>query len=163
MSVTTQGVDARAYLKGWAMALADMTSKDIRAIPEDKWTATFGGASKSACDAAADAVSLVRWTTEALKGNVIATDEQDARNLVAGRCASREGAIGMLFAACKEFGVALMEASDETLNATVMPPWKMPAPLYMLANIAISHIWYHDGQINYIQMLLGDEKVHWMD
>ena len=45
---TTQGLDARNYLGRWAMALADMTSKDIRAIPADKWQATHGGCSKSA-------------------------------------------------------------------------------------------------------------------
>ena len=38
----------------------------------------------------------------------------------------------------------------------------MDAPVYMIAQIMVSHIWYHDGQLNYIQSLLGDEKVHWM-
>jgi hypothetical protein len=163
MSVTASGVDARAYLKGWAMALADMTGKDIRAIPEDKWNSTFGGCAKSACEATADAVSLLLWTIEALKGNVIQTDDPDARQMVAAQCASRESAAAALTGACAAFGAALSEASDEALNATVMPPWKMPAPLFMMANIAVSHIWYHDGQLNYIQSLLGDDKVHWMD
>jgi hypothetical protein len=163
MNTTTQGVDARAYLKGWAMALADMTSKDIRAIPEEKWTATYGGCTKPACEVTTDAVSLMLWVNEALKGNVIETDEPDARDRVASLCASREGAISALVQACRVFGAALTEASDEALNATITPPWKMPAPLYMLANIAVSHIWYHDGQLNYIQTLLGDDKVHWME
>jgi hypothetical protein len=163
MGVDSQGLDARAMLKGWAMALADMTSKDIRAIPEDKWTATFGGATKSACDATVDAISLMRWVNEALKGNVISTDEPDARQQVVGACSSRETAISALNGACREFGEAMSAASDESLNATIMPPWKMPSSLISLANIAVSHIWYHDGQLNYIQMLLGDAKVHWMD
>jgi hypothetical protein len=163
MGATTQGVDARGYLKGWAMALADMTSKDIRAIPDEKWSSTFGGATKSACDATIDAISLLKWTTEALRGNVIQTDEPDARQRIAGACANREAAISALNGACREFAAALGDASDEALNTEVMPPWKMPAPLFMMAQIAVSHIWYHDGQLNYIQMLLGDEKVHWMD
>jgi hypothetical protein len=163
LSTTTQGVDARGYLKGWAMALADMTTKDIRAIPEDKWNTTYGGVTKSACDVTADAVSLLVWTTEALKGNVIETDEPDARLRVASGCGTKEGAIASLNGACQAFAAALADASDEALNQTVMPPWKMPAPLFMMAHIAVSHIWYHDGQLNYIQTLLGDDKVHWMD
>ena len=65
--------------------------------------------------------------------------------------------------ACAAFGEALTGASDEALNTVITPPWKMPAPLFSLANVAVSHIWYHDGQLNYIQMLLGDGAVHWMD
>lgn len=163
MRTTNTGVDARAYLKGWAMALADMTGKDIRAIPEDKWQATFGGCTKSACDATADALSLLLWANEALKGNVIQTDEPEARQRVAAMCGTREAAASALTGACAAFGDALSGASDEALNAIVMPPWKMAAPLFMLANIAVSHIWYHDGQLNYIQSQLGDDKIHWMD
>jgi hypothetical protein len=44
-----------------------------------------------------------------------------------------------------------------------VPAWQIPTPLFTLAHIAVSHLWYHDGQLNYIQALLGDEKVHWMD
>src|SRR5579859_866550 len=123
MSSTPQGVDARGYLKGWAMALADMTGKDIRAIPEEKWNSTFGGCTKSACDVTADAVSLLVWTTEALKGNVIETDEPDARKAVTAGCASKDGAVASLNSACQAFAAALGDASDEALNAVVMPPW----------------------------------------
>jgi hypothetical protein len=163
MSMTGGGVDARKYLARWAGALADMTCKDIRAIPADKWKATFGGSSKSACDSTADAVSLLFWTVEALKGNVVQTDEPDARNRILESCSSQESACVALSHAAKAFGEALTAASDEALNTIVTPPWKMDAPLFMLAQIAASHIWYHDGQLNYIQLLLGDERVHWTE
>jgi hypothetical protein len=71
-------------------------------------------------------------------------------------------AVAKLNEATQGFAAALAEASDETLNSVVTPPWQMPAPLYILAQIAVSHIWYHDGQLNYSQCLLGDDKIHWM-
>ena len=163
MAVTAAGVDARGYLKGWAMALADMTGKDIRAIPDDKWTATHGGCTKSAFDVTVETISLLNWTTEALKGNLIASEPGYVPEQIKAGCADKSAAAGMLMGACAAFGAALSEASDEALNAIVTPPWRMDAPLYMIANIAVSHIWYHDGQLNYIQSLLGDDQIHWMD
>ena len=65
-------------------------------------------------------------------------------------------------AAQGEESSAITSASDEALNAVVNAPWGMPTPVFILAQIAVSHIWYHDGQLNYIQSLLGDGEVHWM-
>ena len=158
MSTTMTGVDARGFLIGWANALCNMTSADIRAIPDDKWTATFGGCTKSAKDAVQESVGLIEWTTEALKGNI----GNDYSGTASVDCSSRDAAIAALASAVEAFGAALGSASDETLLAEITPPWQMPAPLFMIAQIAVGHIWYHDGQLNYIQMLLGDDKVHWM-
>ena len=44
---------------------------------------------------------------------------------------------------------------------SAMAPWGMESKLYEFAQIAISHIWYHDGQLNYVQCLLGDGDYHW--
>lgn len=164
MSITAQGVDARAYLSGWLEGLTDMYTKDIKAIPDDKWDATFGGCSKSANVATCDTLAMLDWTTEALKGNMVEIDEESyVTDAVKAACATKEGACAYLASSTAAFAGALNAASDEALNTVVTPPWKMPAPLFILANIAVSHVWYHDGQLNYIQTLLGDEKVHWMD
>lgn len=158
MSTTIQGVDARTYLGGWATALAQMTGADIKAIPADKWEATHGGCTRSAQDISQEIVALLEWTTNALKGNVAPDYTAQAK----ADCSTQERAVTALNQAVENFNAALAAASDEALNTEVMPPWQMPAPLFILANIAVSHIWYHDGQLNYIQALLGDEKVHWM-
>ena len=59
------------------------------------------------------------------------------------------------------FVEALSQADDATLNKVVMAPWGLEAPLLSLAHVISSHIWYHDGQLNFIQCLLGDGKYHW--
>lgn len=162
MSEVAQGVDARGYLSGWLMALTDMYTKDINAIPEDKWHATFGGVSKSAADATADVIGMLGWTTDALNGNVAQVTESYISDALKSTCATQEGAAAALASASGAFAGALSAASDEALNSVVVPPWNMPTPLFILANIAVSHVWYHDGQLNYIQALLGDGDVHWM-
>ncbi|MEZ5162652.1 MAG: hypothetical protein R2688_02665 [Fimbriimonadaceae bacterium] len=49
-------------------------------------------------------------------------------------------------------------ASDELLNKPITAPFGMEMPVFAIAQIAVSHVWYHDGQLNYIQSLLGDDK-----
>ena len=163
MSITAQGVDARASLNGWLGGLTGMYTADIRAIPDDQWNATHGGCSKSACDLTADAIAMLVWTTEALQGNVIEGEDSYLTEQIKSECSTRDGACAKLAAASGAFSAALASASDDALNSLVTPPWKMDAPLFTLAQIAVSHLWYHDGQLNYIQCLLGDDKIHWMD
>lgn len=161
MSTMTQGIDARAYLAGWLEGLVSMYSADIAAIPDDKWTATFGGCTRSASSITADAIGMLKWATDALRGHV-AEGMDEGMSAFMSACSTKEGAANALRTTAEEFNQALTSASDETLNSMVTPPWKMDTPLFMMAQIAVSHVWYHDGQLNYIQSLLGDDKIHWM-
>lgn len=161
MSTLTQGIDARGYLSGWLQGLTSMYTADIEAIPEDQWTKSFGGVTRGAGDLTADTIALLEWTTEAIKGNVLLMEE-GSHQQYAGDCSTKAGATALLSKSVEKFQAALNSASDETLNSTVMAPWGMETPVFMMAQIAVSHVWYHDGQLNYVQCLLGDEKVHWM-
>ena len=155
-------IDAKGYLSGGLSGLTNMYQADIRAIPEEQWLATHGGVTRSASEATADAIGLLNWTTEALKGNVIVADGSLITDEIKSACSTRDGASAALSGAAQAFSAALAATSDDALNTPVTPPWRMDTPLYMLAEIAVSHLWYHDGQLNYIQSLLGDDKVHWM-
>ncbi len=163
MTTTSQGIDGKQYLIGWINGLVGMTSADINAIPADKWTASFGGCARPANALAADAISLLYWTAEAIRGNVISGNEQEFMEKLTSDVATQNVAVAKLKDSADQLCAALAEATDERLNEVVTPPWQMPAPLFMIAQIAASHIWYHDGQFCYIQCLLGDDKIHWMD
>lgn len=163
MSTTaTQGIDARTYLAGWLQGLVSMYTADVNAIPDEKWTETFGGCSRPANELTADAVAMILWTTKAINGNPDASTYMDDIKAMTTEFANKTVAVAKLSEACNDLGVAIKSASDERLNSSVAAPWGMETPLFTLAHIAVSHIWYHDGQLNYIQCLLGDEKVHWM-
>lgn len=142
--------------------LTGMYAADIRAIPEDKWTATFGGCTRPANELTGDALALLDWVTEAMKGNMRPSYGADDIDGMKERCRTRDGAIEALESTTKAFNDTLNAASNDTLLKPVMAPWGMESPLFSLAQVAVSHIWYHDGQLNYIQCLLGDDKVHWM-
>ncbi|MBV6457723.1 MAG: hypothetical protein HONBIEJF_00840 [Fimbriimonadaceae bacterium] len=162
MSQVMESIDAKAFLSGWLHGLQGMYAADIRAIPEEKWTATFGGCTRPANELTGDALAMLEWVTDAIRGNVRATYGPEDMEGLTEKCRTREGAITALKASTQAFNDALNAASNETLLKPIMAPWGMESPLYSLAQIAVSHIWYHDGQLNYIQCLLGDDKVHWM-
>ena len=142
--------------------LTGMYIADIKAIPDDKWTESFGGCTRPSNVLTADALSFLMWVTEAMKGNVLAGDEANLAAMIQPECDTKAGAIAKISAVSAEFLETLSVSSDDLLLSEVMAPFGMPAPLFGLAQMAVSHIWYHDGQLNYIQCLLGDEKVHWM-
>lgn len=163
MSTTMQGIDARFYLVGWLKGVTDMFAADVMAIPEDKWQETFGGCTRPSNSLAADAISMLNWTASAIKGEVMGSE--DYMNLIGAttqEVLTREAAVEKIKMAAEALAEAITSASDERLNEAVPAPWGMPTPLFTLAHIAVSHIWYHDGQFNYVHCLLGDGKVYWM-
>lgn len=162
MSTTMTGIDAKGYLIGWSGALAGMTSADINAVPDDKWTATHGGCTRSAAAIVGDAVALLRWTTTALTTGATPVGDYGMDQTIED-CRTKASAITALTTATEAFQKALSGASDEVLNTNVMTPWQMETPLFMVAQIAVSHVWYHDGQLNFIHSILGDDKIHWMN
>ncbi len=162
MSTTTSAIDARGYLSGWLQGLQGMYTADINAIPDDKWKDTFGGCTRSACELTADAVAFTDWVARAINGDVDPNYNPDTMKVFVDRCSTKEGAVAGLQQHCTALFNAITTASDDDLQRTITAPWGMDTPAFMLAHIAVSHLWYHDGQLNYIQSLLGDGQVHWM-
>lgn len=56
---------------------------------------------------------------------------------------------------------AIDALSDEDLEGDIQMPWGGIFPATQAILLPTSHMTYHDGQINYIQLLLGDTKFHW--
>ena len=162
MSTTIQGVDARGYLVGWLKAVSHMTVNDIKAIPADKWTEPFGGCTRPSNALASDMTGLMLWLTPILKGEEAPQYGPEAAMSLAEKMKDQEAAIAIFNQAVEDFGNVVAGASDEILNSEVPAPWGMPTPVFTLAHIAVNHIWYHDGQFNYVHCLMGDDKIYWM-
>jgi uncharacterized damage-inducible protein DinB len=70
--------------------------------------------------------------------------------------------IAAMEAAGADLGAALDSVSSERLAEVVMSPFGMEMPVVGIVNVFVNHVWYHDGQLNMLQAMGGDEKVHWM-
>ncbi|MBX3095425.1 MAG: hypothetical protein KF812_01050 [Fimbriimonadaceae bacterium] len=155
----TQGIDAKAFLSGWLGNLVGMYSADINAVPDDKWATTFGGCTRPCSDLTADALSLMVWTTNVMNDS---PQSETMMEDLGAACATKAGATEKMKEVSDSFLSSFARSSDEKLLTPVQTPFGMEMPLYAVAQIAVSHIWYHDGQLNYVHCLLGDDKVHWM-
>ena len=162
MSQIAEGIDAKGYLTGWVQGLTGMYCADINALPADKLTTSPGGVARSPQHISAEVVGLCKWTSAKLRGEEPEEKSEADFEKYAATLDTHESICSAIQAATAEFNEALQSAPTDRLNAVVTPPWKMDAPLYMIALIAANHIWYHDGQLNYLQALNGDDKMHWM-
>ena len=158
-AATIQGVDARGYMAGWLNALTGMYIADINAIPEEKLTVSPGGVARAVNVISAETVDLMNWTTETLKGNSPVANHDSSE--LAASLTTHAAIASALQAATADLGQAITGASDETLNSMIETPFGMTMPMFMVIQIAVNHIWYHDGQLNYFQALDGDGEIHW--
>lgn len=141
-------------------ALCGMYVADIKAIPPDKLLVSPGGVARPANELTADTVGMLKWCTATLKGETPADNYMDPA--AAAALNTSDAMIDAMTESVDAFAAAFAQADDATLGKVVTAPWGMDTPIYMLVMIATSHIWYHDGQLNYIQALNGDGEVHWM-
>lgn len=159
MSNVADKIDINAHMVGWLGALTSFYVKDLKALPEDKLTATFGGCSKSPLDITGQVIGLFEFATLALQGKT-STGGEDAD---VSSYDTMDKLVAAMQTASGNLAAAIQNASDEIWTQEVMPPWQMKDTVFGIVNTAINHVWYHDGQINTYQCLLGDDKVHWMD
>lgn len=53
-------------------------------------------------------------------------------------------------------------ASEDDMLREVTAPWGMKLTLADLLLHASAHMAYHSGQVNFVQLLHGDDTMHWM-
>jgi len=161
MSNVAERIDARESLNQWLGQLKGMYIADLKAMPDQTITESAGGVARPVNVLTGDAAGLCVWLTAVLRGETPAMDESYADGYA--QYTTKEQLIEAFSAAVDGFSGALMAADEALLQSTVMTPWGMETQIFMLSQIAVSHIWYHDGQLNMIQALNGDGAVHWMD
>ena len=106
--------------------------------------------------------SFLQWCTLALRGETAPTGGEERVKELTAQCATKEGTIAMVQSTTDGFAAALAAAPEDSLTKLVMAPFGLEMAMFMICQIAVNHIWYHDGQLNYIHCLLGDDKMYWM-
>jgi hypothetical protein len=160
MSNVADKLDSTASQVQWLNALANFYVKDLRALPEDRLTVSPGGCARSPQAITGEVIGLCKYATILLKGQEPSMGEND--DSVAA-LTTHDQLCEAVQSAVAGFSDAIVNASDDVWGKEVTPPWQINDSVRNIVNIAINHIWYHDGQINTYQCLLGDDKIHWMD
>jgi len=140
--------------KGATMWAAEMLCKDASYIPKEKldWHPAENGS------------SVIEILTQVVDGNAAlgaAIKGGTAGESVKGL--SFEALKDRVMSSSKEVCEAIDSYRESALMSDITMPWGMVMPASAAIMLCASHMSYHDGQINYMQLLIGDTKFHWME
>jgi len=139
---------------------ADLLVKDTSFIPQDKLFWRPMGCAKTAGEILREIAQSNVEIAAAVKGASLSPDEEEIK-----KKAERAESFAELSALVKQSADVVCRVLDGLTDAdperTRTMPWGAVYSLSEAVLLPASHMTYHDGQINYIQTLLGDAKFHW--
>jgi hypothetical protein len=136
--------------------------KDLDALSEEQLASTPGGAARSPYDFTFELVFVNRRIAQRLRGETPAPASNDDGWMKAPESfRSKETAKKEVAETMDE----ILKAWDNLDPANLQTPIKLPngneTSAIDMASLAARHAGYHDAQLNYLQAMHGDEKVHW--
>lgn len=145
--------------KSGVMQQAELLVKDTKFIPEEKFAFCPLGCAKTAKDILAEIAN-----GNIMFANVFTGAESDESFGKRVAQASTIDELGKLVIESARVVADAIDSLDEAdLEKDVRMPWGATFPLWQAIFLPTSHMTYHDGQINYIQTLLGDSGFHWAE
>lgn len=163
MSDTPNVVDFRAELSGWATQLTHMFCIDLKHMPEGCFNESHGGKARTVADIVAEVSGLNMMVVGILNGATPAMPSDEERAAYTASLNNAEACINAIRSSGEAIAQAIKDTSEATFAEMTTAPWGMSLTKYQFANIVVNNMWYHDGQLNYLQSLHGDDQVHWME
>ena len=154
-------LDVKAYLIASLKQQHGRLVKDLQALPPETHLKSFAGCARTPLYMVAECAWVNGWIAELLEGGPAKRMTDEEEEAFYGSVDTAEKALAMLDASVAKLKAAYDSLDAETLGDITDKPFGRPVPLFQPAFLPISHLMYHDGQLNYIQSLYGDDKIHW--
>jgi uncharacterized damage-inducible protein DinB len=153
-------MDIKAATVNGLKSACSIFLQDLEALPEEAFCATFGKATRTV----ADIVYEVNLVNDHI-GMVIRGEEPfewpDGMWIKAPEDFKTKETVVNAFKLSSEKIIATAESfSDEDLEGTVETEHG-PRTRFERCRFMGVHLWYHSGQLNFIQTILGDTEWHW--
>jgi len=162
MSATATNFDVRTILAEWIQGVCGMYCKDLDALTDEQFTSVYAGKARTPQDFTAEIIGMNMMVASILADNPQSMPSDEERAGFVASISSRDIAKAKLKDSCEALANAVKALSPDDLGTQVQTPWGMPITKYGFANLQAGHIWYHDGQLNFLQSCHGDAEVHWM-
>lgn len=138
----------------------DIFLKDLQALPEEAFFKSFG----EACRTVADIVYEVNLVNEHVT-LAIREEEQfpwpDEQWIKAPPGLDSKDAIIASFVNSTENVLATLDGYSEAEYETPIREEDGETTRFERCRFMTLHLWYHSGQLNFIQTLMGDSEWHW--
>ena len=133
--------------------------QDLEAIPEDAFAKSFGGKSRTVADIVYEVNMVNDDIARSMRGEAMV--EWPEGWLTAPEGQRDKAGVVAAFTKSSEAVLATVEGySDEDLLAKVTTEHG-ETDRFERCRFMTLHTWYHSGQLNFIQTLLGDDAWHW--
>lgn len=156
-------IDAASELAAWTRRVASMYAKDLRALSDEAYQKPVGEKVRSMQDVTAEVTGFNMMVAKHIGGEEIAMPSDEDRAAFTASLADRAKGIEMILASGEMLASAIESAGPDRLASMTQAPWGEPMSYYLMANLTANHMLYHDGQVNIVQCLHGDDAMHWFD
>lgn len=133
---------------------------DLRAMDHALLDRSPGGVARSPYDFTYEIVFINKRIAKRLRGEDPGPYKFEGWMSAPAEFRNKEHCIAEVESSTEEVVAALSKVGDADLEREIALPTGSTSPL-QLANMAASHLNYHDAQLNYIQAINGDGEMHW--
>jgi hypothetical protein len=153
--------DPKAHLRGMTERMHRLLVNDLNALPPDRSNASPGGCARGALNLVAECAMVNRFVADYLTSGEAKRLPPEQRNAHLASFDTPEKALAYLDAETRHL-LAVIDGLDEaTLGDVSDQPLGRPMSRFAVAELPAVHMMYHDGQLNYLQTLYGDDQNHW--
>ncbi|MFM9873093.1 MAG: DinB family protein [Fimbriimonadaceae bacterium] len=154
-------MNTTTLMKDFLQEVEYLANKDMDATSEEDFACCPGGKARPATNYIAEAGLFNTVVSEVVTNPENAIDMQ-SRYEVLKEITTKDQSREMFTKGCRDLEAAIESTSAEDLATEVTAPWGMPSTKGKLLMWGINHSMYHLGQLNQLQLIKGDEDVHWM-
>lgn len=155
--------DLKAHLIGSTRAVYRRVVNDLQAIPADRQNVSPGGRARAPLRYVAECAAVNGFVAEYLNTGVMPAGFRlvgEEREKALARFDTERKALAFL-ARQTEALIAALEKLDIDTLGDASDALGVPMTRLSVAAMPAEHMAYHDGQLNTIHGLCGDDQMHW--
>jgi hypothetical protein len=135
--------------------------KDLDAVTEEDSSDCPGGCARPPLQFVAECAGLNGMIADLLAMGEMKRLPPEERKAHLASFDTREKAISYLDEQTARLVAAIREFDEDKLGETTDALFGRPSTWFSIAEFPAIHMMYHDGQLNYLHTLKGDDKIHW--
>lgn len=149
-------------LAGLVNETAYLFGRDLDATPDDLCSCNHDGKARSVLNIAAELIGFNHMVAAILRGETVAFPSQEDRETFAATISSKDLAKAGIEESVGAVNAAIQGIAPDDWMTKITAPWGMEVTKAHLCSWVALHTMYHDGQVNFLQVLNDDTAVHWM-
>jgi hypothetical protein len=155
-------LDLRAHLEATTRNAGQRLINDLKAVPADQQNVSPGGCARPSLNIVAECAVINGFIAGYLTtGEMPERPAPEEREKLLASFDTEEKAVTFFEGQTEKLLEAFRTLDVETLGETTNALFGRPMTRLAIAELPAMHMSYHDGQLNYVHSLCGDNQMHW--